>query len=288
MGTRDYWQPLSARIRSLSEAGQFAASLFRNSGEAGRTTVELEAHLAAIREDLLHFANALPKASNPNNSDEYARQAINRVSEAIRPLLQNGNATTDMRSMNVRTSLVLVAALEGEISYILRDSQETIRSRTERAFAHLNRSIMVDEDFRRRWVTAHATNEGACEKLGAIHLLLHGIWAFKAGKVGGETDLIYEEPLTEIAGIERISDGLVLTEWKLHRGNGDADNLFTDARNQAELYKSGTLGGTELTRYRYAVVVSKKEINVPGDYVVAECTYRHINIPVTPRTPSKR
>jgi hypothetical protein len=35
---------------------------------------------------------------------------------------------------------VTIAALEGEISYLLRDSEEANRSRAERAFEHLNQS----------------------------------------------------------------------------------------------------------------------------------------------------
>ena len=71
--------------------------------------------------------------------------------------------TPETYGSNVKASLVLLAALEGEVTYILRDDQEGIRSLTERAFEHLNRTIAVDSGFRERWKTAYADSERQCE-----------------------------------------------------------------------------------------------------------------------------
>ena len=107
-------------------------------------------------------------------------------------------------------------------------------SLTERAFEHLNRSIVVDSGLRQRWQAAHDRNEPACEALGGVHLLSHGIWAFKAKGPKAETDLVYQEPPTDIGRIKRSSDGLVLTEWKRFRTGDDPARLFETARKAGE------------------------------------------------------
>lgn len=57
----------------------------------------------------------------------------------------------------------------------LADTQERLRNVSDRAIAHLQRSIAVDEALREKWKTAFDHHETACEKLGAVHLLLHSI-----------------------------------------------------------------------------------------------------------------
>jgi hypothetical protein len=114
----------------------------------------------------------------------------------------------------VWAALVSLVAFETEMSFLLSDVQASIRSRSERAFSHLQRSIVVDESIRARWLKAFKEGEVACEKLGAVHLLLHGIWAFKVDAAGARTDLVLEEPAGDVAAVQRYADGLVLTEWK--------------------------------------------------------------------------
>lgn len=53
-------------------------------------------------------------------------------------------------------------------------------------------------------------------------------------------------------------------------------------------YALGVLAGTELTRVRYAVLVSLADIAVPDDAIEGDVTYSHINIAVAPKTPSQR
>ena len=77
----------------------------------------------------------------------------------------------------------------------------------------------------------------------------------------------------------------MLTEWKLDHGDGVA--AFTTARTQAELYRQGVLAGIEMTRYRYAVVVSKHPVSTPADMLIGNVTYRHINVVVDPQLPSR-
>jgi hypothetical protein len=288
MRTHDSWQPLSARIRGLTEAGQFAANLF-GSHDSSRVIGALADHGKAIFSDLINFADSLEKGESLKNADAYAREAIDRVKKEAYPLLtDDGNGNTDMRRINVRTALVLLAALEGEVTYILRDGQEGIRSLTERAFEHLNRTIVVDEGVRAKWKDAYERHETACEALGGVHLLSHGIWAFKAKGPKAETDLVYQEPPTDIGRIKRSSDGLVLTEWKRLTINDDPAKLFESARKQAELYVGGVLGGMELRKYRYAVLVTQNAVSIPTDLEIGDVIYRHINVVVEPTVPSKQ
>jgi hypothetical protein len=262
MRTHDSWQPLSARIQGLTNAGQFAANLFGHSGDSSRVIEAFAEHAKSILSDLLAFAKSLEKGESLKNADGYAREAIDRVSKEVYPLLNDKSNTTDMRRVHVRTSLVILSALEGEITYILRNGQEGIRSLTERAFEHLNRTIVVDIDFRAKWKAAYDHHETKCEALGGVHLLSHGIWAFKASGPSAATDLVYQEPPNDIGRIKRSSDGLVLTEWKRLKKNDDPAKLFESARKQAELYAGGLLGGMELRKYRYAVLVTQNAVTL--------------------------
>lgn len=156
---------------------------------------------------------------------------------------------------------------------------------------------MADPDIRDKWQRAFKKGETHCEKLGAVHLLSHGIWAFKAHGEKGRTDLVMNEPITDTSMIEKTSTALVLTEWKKYNGNDNKreneslQDTILSAQVQARNYSSGVLGGVELVGYRYIVVVSEKSLPAeffgdkpgsPDDGVI----YRHINIPVNPATPS--
>ena len=72
----------------------------------------------------------------------------------------------------------------------------------QRAFAHLQRSIVVDAEPRAKWQKAFDNGEAECEKLSAVHRLLHGIWAFKIN-ASDQRGCIYA--LTELA--DRVRHG---------------------------------------------------------------------------------
>ena len=129
--------------------------------------------------------------------------------------------------------------------------------------------------------------EVACEKLGAVQLLLHGIWAFKVDARKARTDLVFEEAPSDLAVIQRSADGLVLTEWKKAADDTLAPKLFEEARRQAASYAQGLLAATELTAYRYAIVVSRQQVTSPEDVREQGVVYRHINIAVAPLVPSR-
>jgi hypothetical protein len=182
----------------------------------------------------------------------------------------------------------MLGGLESEISYALSDVQEVIRVRSERAFAHLQRSIVADPDIGAKWLRAFEAGEVACEKLGGTHLLLHGIFAFKVNAEGERTDLVFPDILNDLTEKQRYADGFILTEWKKAKDEKEAGKQFAHARAQAARYASGVLGGTELGGYRYLVVVTRTHVTVPGDIVERNVTYRHINIAVSPQPPSKQ
>lgn len=168
---------------------------------------------------------------------------------------------------------------------LLTDFTAHARRLSERAFVHLQRSIVVDESVRQRWQQAFRAGEVACEKLGALHLLQHGIWAFKVYAPGERTDLIFQEPLRE-AEPEKAAEALVLTEWKIVYASSELDAKISEARMQADRYGTGCLGGLELAGYRYLVMVTEKHMKMPADSQEGNVVLRHLNIAVDPDPPS--
>jgi hypothetical protein len=245
----EHWFALSARIKGLQDAGELYARFMgyhqedsygagKNLGEqCGSVVVALEEFRGA-------FAQTLPAA---------AMQSLDRFfSTNLAKAAKDSSA--DHRA--ARGALVALTALEAEVTFILAGRQERIRVRSERAFLHLQRQLVVDEEIRAKWQKAFSKGEVSCEKLGSVHLLSHGIYAFKVDAAGARTDLIFNDAPNEET-IARVVEGLVLTEWKVAT---DSDFLakIAAARAQADLYKAGPLAGVELTGYRYLVVVSNE------------------------------
>jgi hypothetical protein len=156
----------------------------------------------------------------------------------------------------------------------------------ERAFIHLNRTIVVDKDYRGKWLEAYKNGEVACERLGAVHLLTHGIWAFKADSIGERTDLIMGEPI-DLGQVQASSSTLVLTEWKIAESQKAIDARARQAVSQSERYVVGSLASLELASHRFIVLVSEKNLKVPKDSTIASVTFRYVNIAVNPDPPSK-
>jgi hypothetical protein len=156
----------------------------------------------------------------------------------------------------------------------------------ERAFIHLQRSIIADRTVHATWHSAFEDGETACEKLGAAHLLLHGIWGFKANAEGERTDLILGQRLQIDSQVERASDALVLTEWKVVRDANELVGKAQEAFDQARRYSEGSLAGFELASRRYLVIVSTPRLEMPSDRTQDLVTYQHINVAVGPATPS--
>jgi hypothetical protein len=277
---RDEWSALSQRIRGLSKTGSLLALLLQGRDHGG--TKEISHQSKEIFVQLQEFKEGftLPQT---------ATAPLKRWLDTHRDLFllpRPGENDQQVRA-RVAAMLPLLAALESEVTYHLADGQELVRRRSERAFVHLQRLIAADPEVRERWKKAFEKSEVRCGQLGAAHLLLHGIWAFKADAAGARTDLVFQEPLTSdsLSEVERAAEGLALTEWKV-ASSSEAKRKFKEARDQAALYAEEALAGFELTSYRYAVVVTKRRLSPPPDTNEGGITYRHINVAVDPATPS--
>ena len=273
------WNAIAAHIRSLSAAAQLHAAFLniRESDSYGRST-----YLADLcREALTSIEGFVARYRSTLPSE--AVTAIDQFIAARRTLFHEAVAAADVRQERSRAAIVLLATLESRISFLLSDLQAAILARSELAFAHLQRSIAADPDFRRKWITAFDAGEVACEKLGAAHLFSHGIWAFKAAAAGAITDLIFQD--TAVTEAPTVASGLVLTEWKKATGSHVQDS-FSAAQRQAKLYSPGALSGNELTTYRYLVVVTDAQsTRAPEDVQVGGVRYRHILLSINPASP---
>jgi hypothetical protein len=87
--------------------------------------------------------------------------------------------------------LVTLAALEAEVTFILTGRQVQLRTRSERSFLLLQRMLAVDDAVAAKWKDALDKGELACERLGSLHLLSQGIYAFKINAEGARTDLVF-------------------------------------------------------------------------------------------------
>jgi len=198
------------------------------------------------------------------------------------PNLTNADAINHIHVM-----VTLLVSFRAEFEYHLSDTAAVARRLSDRPLTHLQRSIVVDSELRQKWNEAFEAGEPACERLGAVHLLLHGIWAFKVNTAGERTDLVFNEPLLEFSYIERTAEALVLTEWKRVLSQAETEARAADARKQAARYTVGALGGLELAGYRFIVLVSKEPLTLPENHPENGVLYLHRNVAVDPKPPSK-
>lgn len=182
--------------------------------------------------------------------------------------------------------VVVLMTIRAEFEPYVTDRELPGKRLVERAFAHLQRSIVADKDIGRKWRRAFSDGETACEALGGCHLLLHGIWAFKVSAARERTDLVLGDKLGIGSDIIGAAEAMALTEWKRAKTPGDATTLATTALHQASLYAAGSLAGFEIRSVRYLVLVTKDRVALPADVLAGGVTYRHINIAVEPATPS--
>lgn len=281
MSYRTEWDALAARIDGIAAAGDFLISTGQAVGadyygvigaqllpNARRAYLALEAFLSDYRA-------VLPQRAQTAIADFIAQ---------TRALFASEQATG---FQGLQGLVAVLQSVSSEVSHLLADTQYQAYALVERAFAHLKRSIVVDEDLSRKWRSAFETHETHCERLGAVHLLSHGLWGFKASATGAATDLVLGHPVGSPVGGEASAAALVLTEWKRFLG-GSLAGVLSAARTQAAKYSSGLLGGVELRTHRYIVVVSDEDLAMPQDVVAGDVVYRHVNVAVSPSVPSAR
>ncbi|MGR9037731.1 MAG: hypothetical protein ACU83O_14275 [Gammaproteobacteria bacterium] len=279
------WNALSGRIQGILDAGSFYYTALHHSSEDALSVKKkvlikgAEKIFQNIREFNEKYKTVLPQSANECLSS-FLNQPVIKGPSFFNP-------GQSFQSATVQFTLTSLAAFRSEFNYIIADTQFISKRITERAFIHLQRLIIVDEEIQKKWVDAFYKHETLCEKLGALHLLAHGVWAFKADATGGKTDLILNEPLPTTSLVESAAETLVLTEWKLVKSPGELQKRIQEAQKQAEIYGSDVLSGVELRHYRYLVMVSENRLEMPDDATINEATYRHINIAVKPRTPSQ-
>ena len=278
------WRAISARIAALLDAGEFF--LKTNDNDNYASTNILITNAGATVFHILRFLNL------------YGAQLLDGPKACLQLFLhdyqqrfgggdENNPFGTATGFAGVTAVLTSLASFRAEFEYLISDSETIARSLVVRAFTHLQRSIVADDVVRERWGRAFQTGETACEALGACHLLAHGIWGFKTSAEGERTDLVLGARLDITDEVRRSSQGLILTEWKLVRHDGELHKKVQEAYEQAKRYREGILAGFEIASPRYLVIISEDHIAMPIPKQEAEATYEYRNIAVAPSTPSR-
>lgn len=275
------WRAIADRIRGLAEAIELHKSYPQDSLGCARG---LRAHVEGVLSSLRSYRDRFREALPPE-----ALTAIDDLLEQVGKLLAmatGGQTGPELRDEAVFSAIFQLRIFASLMTAALADVQLPLRALSDRAFQHLQRVIVVDDEVRRKWQAAFAKGEVECEKLGAVHLLGHGIWAFKVNASGGRTDLVYQEPTGSLIKEQQYAEGFVLTEWKIVKSAAEAETKCREAREQTKRYTSGVLGGTELTGCRYIVLVSEKEIKLREAMKDGGVEYKYTNIVVDPSAPS--
>ena len=265
------WRAISARIAAIIEASTFATQTrqYEISGVSAildQAVRDIEARLKSLYEVHENELPDDPKICLWHHLENCDKQPVTPVIAVL--------------------AVTRLAMFKAEFEYLITDAEVAVRSLTWRAFTHLQSSIAAAEDVRLRWQQAFKNGETCCERLGASHLLQHGIWSFKADAAGARTDLVLGVQHDDWEGAQRATEGLVLTEWKLVRNPRQLGAKAEQARAQARRYTAAPLAGFELTSRRYIVVVSEERLDMPKQLQEDNVTYEHVNVAVAPKSPS--
>jgi hypothetical protein len=278
----EQWRALAARIEGLVRSGDFLISAF----QVHATDVSQVFHKSLLPEFKdISFALSELAQNHGNEMPPAALTALQRYqSHNWYHKIERTGFSDATHAIQI---LAPLAALRSEFEYLIRDTESDARSITELAFEHLRRQIVVDEEIRAKWTKAFKKHETRCEQLGAVHLLSHGIWAFKVQSKGA-TDLVFGDPIdSRLQVTRRTARALVLTEWKIVKDVREIDKIALAAQSQAAIYAAGLLGDLELKRTRYIVLVTREDLSPPKDKIDdMGITYHHIVIPTAPKVPS--
>ena len=277
MSWGDCWRGIAARIDSLTKAGELTASAFKVNSSDPFSVVRksLMPELEEIKQELSKFRDNYEKSL-----PEVAATSLARF------LNKDWKGAKADDSINIQ-AIIPFAVFRSEFEFLIHDIETHAKNLIELAFEHLRRILTVDTEVQRKWVEAFDRRENYCEALGAVHLLSHGIWAFKVSATGGATDLVFGNPISSEADlVTRTARALVLTEWKLVKKLKDLETKAGEARRQTDLYSGGVLGGMELKSTRYIVLVTRKSMPAPENTVINGITFRHIILAISPAQPS--
>lgn len=283
MNWLEQWKAISARIAGIEKAGNLMALTLSNTSADNYSAAKkgILPALEKIDEELRLFFERHKEIPN-----EIPDEAKNSIDLFIKSNWKTYNGKPD--SITIVQSIVPLIAFHSEFEYLIKNSEVEGVVKTERAFEHLQRLIAVDSKVKEIWNTAFNNGETKCESLGSVHLLSHGVWAFKINAEKARTDLVYNDSIDEKeSSIRRSSPTLVLTEWKIADQNNYPKKI-EEAKNQIKDYKSGVLNDIELKQTRYIILVSKQQIKLSSlEDKEDDITYRYINIAVEPLTPSE-
>ena len=274
----DAWHSLATRIGQLAEhSHRFVESTsVMGSDHHGLSNKMFIPQLQQIHNELRAFLHA------------HGAKIPSEARTRLQYLLENGfefyrDPSGPPGMIALATSLSIIRT---EVDPFMHDTDLPMVHVAERAFLHLQRLIVADVDARARWQRAFAVGELACEKLGGVQLLHHGIYAVKSNAAGERTDLVLGTRFALTPKIQRSADAMALTEWKLVRDPAKLDDAITQARGQATRYGAGSLAGFEISSVRFLVTVSLDVLDEKPDETIGAVTYRHINVAVDPSTPS--
>jgi hypothetical protein len=298
MGWQVEWKLLSDRIAAILEVSQIYCAAVSTGNADTRAPLFIGRpgqDLAEITKDvILNAWDVYLRILRFRDAHESVLPSLarNRLGEMINDYYRRFPRPDDssfVATFDTAIARVLaLAVFTSEFSSLLEDNEASVRSLVDRAFLHLQRSIVADQALAARWRRAFkAKGERACEQLGAVHLLLFGIYAFKAGSAGEQTDLVLGRSVMPEEA-ERATEALVLTEWKVVKNDGELMKSAEEAYSQAHRYGSGSLAGFELQSRRYLVMISGEHLKMPSDRVDGAVTYEYKNLAVKPSTPSRR
>jgi len=284
------WKELSKRILAFLKVIEFSYQSFNKHLDGDReANDEIINNGVSIYNDLIFFCKkyreGIPIIVAEKINNEKLKIIFSEPSS-------DGPA---LKVKRVAKMAIFLRLLECETSYFFTDQQRYLHKSVEISFSHLQRIIEVDKVVQEKW-SAAANYETDVEKLGALHLLSHKIYAFKSDALGQKTDLIFQELSVaeklekEINNLRDCVEGLVLTEWKI-ANEINLEKKVAEAKEQAEIYSTESLAPLELRDYRYLIIVSETHLKIPEHlrlFKENEINYRVINIAYKPQCPSKR
>jgi len=283
---RAEWNAIAARIEGLVRTGEFFYRSIQTPGKDPHGAVtrillpQSDQCYQVMAEYIERYANVLPAQ---------AADCLKRFLEEFGDIFKAEPKGVQLGRRILKTQLRVMAliALRSEFEYCVAGIQDQIRATSERAFLHLQRCIVADGRYREQWQAAFDKGETCCEKLGGVHLLWHGIWAFKVGAKGGRTDLVMGNQIDNPSEVERTALGMVLTEWKRAADEREVEVKYRQGKEQVAQYSEGVLGGVELADTRYVVVVTEHMASGNDEVDENGITYKFVNIAVDPEAPSQ-
>lgn len=177
-------------------------------------------------------------------------------------------------------ALVILGIFNSEMGFYLKDHEIMTKDKVRLAFLHLQRTLMIDLEVQKKWQAAFQEGESALERLGATHLLAHGLWAFKPRGATERLDLIFGHDIKS-EEVELTGSSLVLTEWKSVKAE-TLNEKSKEVLSQVRKYGLGGLPGAELKREKYLVMVSENPLEMPPALMDGDIRYLYFNLVINP------